>query len=291
MRSKVKKHRIWELDFFRGFAILMVVWDHLMVDFTLFGNSWMSVDWLNRLSIFGWDYVGSDLRIFWRPVFLFIFFTVSGLCTAFSKNNLWRGIKLALVSIGLSIFTYLFSLFSGEDYFILFGVLHCMAAIIIIYALLRLAWEGMFKLVEFFRKKEISPIVKKLAFCFVCLALSAVFFWIHSEYNASVYATGKAKFIDYDKAVMGIFFYTRQLQTADYFPLFPYISYFFLGAGLSGFLYPQKKSLFPMLDGKWNKAFTIPGRYSLIIYLSTQLVLFLVLSVITFFETGRFPFL
>ena len=154
----------------------MVVWDHLMVDFTLFGNSWMSVDWLNRLSIFGWDYVGSDLRIFWRPVFLFIFFTVSGLCTAFSKNNLWRGIKLALVSIGLSIFTYLFSLFSGEDYFILFGVLHCMAAIIIIYALLRLAWEGMFKLVEFFRKKEISPIVKKLAFCFVCLALSAVFF-------------------------------------------------------------------------------------------------------------------
>src|SRR5690606_24775890 len=119
------KPRIWEVDFFRGFAIIMVVWDHLMVDFTMFRSLWIStgVDWLSALGAFGSDYMGSTLRLFWRPVFLFIFFFASGLSTAFSKNNLFRGLKLAAVSIGVSVVTYLIQKYTGEQLFILFGVL------------------------------------------------------------------------------------------------------------------------------------------------------------------------
>ncbi|MFW5780083.1 MAG: heparan-alpha-glucosaminide N-acetyltransferase domain-containing protein, partial [Bacillota bacterium] len=277
MRSKkAKRSRMWELDFFRGFAIIMVVWDHLMVDFTLFNPVWRNsgVEWLSLLGEFGWDYLYSDLRLFWRPVFLFIFFTVSGLCTAFSKNNLLRGMKLGLLAVALSVFTYLFSHYSGGDYFILFGVLHCLATIIIIYALFSLVAEGIFKAVKIISKKEISKDLYKIIFSFLCLAISAVLFWVHTEYNASLYATEfQNMYVSYDNEIMGLFFYTRDWQTADYFPLFPYISFFFFGAGLTQFLYGDKKSLMPSLDGKWNKLFTVAGRYSLIIYLSTQIVL------------------
>lgn len=291
--KRKKKSRMWELDFFRGFAIIMVVWDHLMVDFTLFSYAWRNsgVEWLQGLSEFGRDYLLSDLRMFWRPVFLFIFFTVSGLCTAFSKNNLFRGIKLGLLAVALSAFTYLFSYFSGGDYFILFGVLHCLAVIIIIYALFSLVAEGIFRVVNLISKKEISKYLYKIVFSFLCLAISAVFFWIHTEYNASLYATEYPNmYVSYDNPIMGMFFYTRDWQTADYFPLFPYISFFFFGAGLTQFLYRSKQSLMPSLDGKWNKLFTVAGRYSLIIYLSTQIILFLILALITYIATGVFLF-
>ena len=42
-QPKIKKQRAWEIDFLRGFAIIMVVWDHTLFDLGyIFGDYWMS---------------------------------------------------------------------------------------------------------------------------------------------------------------------------------------------------------------------------------------------------------
>ena len=71
-----KSKRIWELDFWRGLAIILVVFDHAFFDFGRLFYQWRNcgvgfLEWLNAL---GLDYLGSDVRAFWRPAFLFLFF-------------------------------------------------------------------------------------------------------------------------------------------------------------------------------------------------------------------------
>lgn len=291
--QRQKKGRMWELDFFRGFAIIMVVWDHLMFNLIFFNSIWRTTDanWLKDWGIFGANYYDSYLRLFWRPVFLFIFFSISGIVTVFSKNNLIRGLKLALVAVAVSVFTYTLDYFTGSDVFILMGVLHCLALTIIIYALTSYVVEGMIRIGSYLLKKEYSEKFKRTLLALLCLALSGVLYWIHLEYNTSLYATSfYTTYIQTDKNWMGLFFFVYEWATADYFPLFPFISFFFFGAGLTQFLYPNKKSLLPSLDGKWHLPFTIAGRYSLIIYLASQVLMFASLALITYIATGIFIF-
>lgn len=291
--QRTKKPRIWEVDFFRGFAIIMVIWDHLMVDFYMFKWLWAStgVQWLADMGQFGADYIGSNLRLFWRPVFLFIFFFSSGLSTAFSKNNLIRGLKLAVVAAVVSLLTYLITKYTGDDLFILFGVLHCIAVIILIYTILSFAVDAAIRLILKFAKKEYSKRLSALIVGLVCLALSFIFIWIHNRFNTSIYAGDfQTTYIQTDKEWLGLFFNVYSWATADYFPLFPYIAFFFFGAGLAPVLYSKRKSLLPSLDGKWHLPFTAAGRHSLIIYLACQVVLFALIALVTYIATGLFIF-
>ena len=105
-RSKV---RAWELDALRGLAILGVVWDHTMFDLAyMFRYEWQALgaDGLLKMSDFARTYHEGLLRVFGWPVFVFIFFFVSGICTTFSRNNAWRGLKLAIVAVCVSLVTY-----------------------------------------------------------------------------------------------------------------------------------------------------------------------------------------
>lgn len=269
----MKKNRIWELDFFRGFAIVMVVIDHAMYDFSYLFPSWRrcGVPLLETLSQTGDSYMHGDLRFFWRPAFLFLFFCVSGLCTAFSHNNLIRGLRLLGVSAVLSVVTYAAGKLLNEDCFILMGVLHCLALTTIAYALLDLAITSVFKLLK--KITAFPDWVVKLTKCLVLLALSIVFLVINQKYNvrlSDVFRGGKT--ISYDHDWRGLFFYEKSWWTADYFPLFPFISFFFFGASLTEVLYGKRRSLMPSLDGKWHYVFSVPGRYSLWIYLAGQVV-------------------
>lgn len=279
-----KKHRIWELDMLRGFAIIMVFFDHLFYDFAIIFDSWKSAssEMLNSLHFFGIDYVYGDLRSFWRPAFLFLFIFTSGLCTAFSRNNYLRSIKLAFVAITVSVVTYYIS-YSGIDVFILFGVLHCLAIIILIYALT----ESLIKLILFFVNKAINiknpKKLYKIILSATCLIFSGVFLFINEKYNVGFYdATTNFETITSKSRFLGLFFFSDYWWSADYFPLFPYISFFFLGAGLTNILYPSKKSLLPFLDTVWHKPFSIPGHYSIIFYLGGQFIALSICLILTF---------
>lgn len=269
----MKKSRIWELDFFRGFAILMVTFDHAMYDlgyvFPHWRKSGSSV--LAALSTFGVSYMNGETRFFWRPSFLFLFFCISGICTAFSHSNLIRGARLFVVSAIVSIVTYLVQEYMEFDCFILLGVLHCLALITLAYALFDGAYVLIFKLIE--KKKPAPAALKRWLKAGLLLVLAIVFAVINHSNNVRLYDVFRErKTIAYNNDWRGLFFYENSWWTADYFPLFPYIAFFFFGAALAEPLYAKRKSLMPSLDGSWHYVFSVPGRYSLWIYLGGQLI-------------------
>lgn len=282
------KVRAWELDFLRGFAIIMVVWDHLMYDSAyIFGYYWQASGniGLSNYADFAQTYFTSDLRHFWWPFFVFIFFFVSGICTAFSKNNLIRGLKLALAAALVSVVTYIaqFVLQLGEA-FILFGVLHCLSSCILIYAIIELI-VGLIGKIGLSNKKGnrwVMPII--------CLAFAIAGIIIDSIHNVTLkeVVTNFAS-VPSDSRIAGLFVFHESWWTADYFPLLPFFWFFMLGATIGHLFYKNKKSLFPRLNGKWHYPFTIAGRYSLIIYLASQVLTLGVLTLITWLAIGGLP--
>lgn len=71
-------------------------------------------------------------------------------------------------------------------------------------------------------------------------------------------------------------------SSADYFPIFPHLGYFLLGAVLGRTLYREKRTLFPKVNAQSApiRALSWCGRQSLFIYLAHQPVLYLVLELV-----------
>lgn len=278
---RIKKKRAWELDFFRGIAILLVAWDHTMYDMAyFFGYTWRQsgIEGLEKAGYFALDYIQGGLRAFWQPVFVFIFFFVSGICTAFSKNNFLRGIKLAAVALLVTLATYILEYQIGMDgTLIIFGVLHCLASCILLFALIEF-------LVKLLNRKN-NRFLRALVYAAFAIAL----FILDRKFNVRfTEANTYENVVQANWFGAGFFVYTQEvwLMTADYFPILPFFSFFMMGAAISPIVYPNKKSLLPFLDGKWHLPFTVPGRLSLIIYLAIQVVAVGALAAITYFTTG-----
>lgn len=275
MNAKVKRSRIWELDFFRGLSILLVVIDHAMYDFSGVFSFWASSGskFLRFLNATGTAYLSSDVRFLWRPAFLFIFFFTSGLCTAFSRNNFLRGLRLCIVAAVISVSTYLADRLFGTSVYAMFGVIHCIATVILIYACFDFIIRLIPKIYSKIAKKEAKPQFERILHIVICLAIGVACCFINKKYNVSLHeVNGNFTAIDTDSKILGLFFYCDNWWTADYFPLFPFIAFFFLGAGFTRILYEKKRSLLPQLDGVWHKTFTVPGRYSIFFYLGGQVV-------------------
>lgn len=282
MKKSTVKNRIWELDFLRGLSILLVVIDHAMYDISRIFPSWRNsgvgfLEWLNSL---GSSYLVSDVRFLWRPAFLFIFFFTSGLCTAFSRNNFFRGLKLTIVAASVSIITYYAERVLETDAYAMFGVLHCLAVIILTYSAVEAIITGVVKITAAVSKKPYDKKLERILHIVLCLILGAVFLIINKFYNVPLSeVTTSYEAIETDSKILGLFFYCKNWWTADYFPLFPFIGFFFLGAGCTRIVYEKRRSLLPDLDGIWHQPFTFPGRHSLLFYLAGQVV-FVLLCVI-----------
>ncbi len=276
-----RKERAWELDALRGLSILAVIWDHVNYDLgRFFLPYWEDIDGAEKLvkaGEFSADYLSGELRVWGWPLFVFLFFFVSGVCTGFSRNNFLRGIKLAAVALAVSGATYCLQTYLGmSGTFILFGVLHCLALCILLFAVIEL-------ILKLFRKFKAYPYIK----FFVYLAISIVALYLHFRYNVRLWETNvNYATVETDSKIAGLFVYTRDWWTADYFPLLPFFSFFMAGASLAPVLYPEKKSLMPKLDGKWHYFLTIPGRYSLWIYLALQVVAIGVIGLVSYIITG-----
>lgn len=286
----MKRNRIWELDFFRGLSILLVVVDHAMYDFARVFTFWSSSSssFLQFLNKYGMLYLDSDVRFFWRPAFLFIFFFTSGLCTAFSRNNFLRGAKLVVVASLISITTYLVDIWFGTSVYAMFGVLHCIATIVLIYSAIKLLLDLCFKGIKKLSKKELNPLIERITHIVVCLSIGIACAFIHRKFNVPISdVASNYTAIETDSKILGLFFYCENWWTADYFPLFPFISFFFLGAGFTRILYEKKKSLLPALDGKWHLPFTLPGRYSIFFYLGGQILAVGIGGILSLIICGR----
>ena len=110
--------RVWEIDFFRGIALLLMIYFHLIFDLKdIYGYN---IDYTKGFNAFTGRAAGT------------IFILVSGISCIFSRSNVKRGIKILALAMLISLVTY----FYNADMIVKFGVLHFLGVSILLYSLL-----------------------------------------------------------------------------------------------------------------------------------------------------------
>ena len=231
----------------RGFSIIYVMLYHLLYDLIFFSG--ISVPFFFSD---GWEIA--------HQFFLIILFSVSGICAGFSKNVLKRGAILFLCGELLTIFTAAFL----PDNLIVFGVLSCFGASMLIYGV-------------------ISPVLKKVPniIIFVVFTLLAVIFYNfpQNETLFLIFDSIKLNVPDNINYLYPIGITSSAFRSADYFPLVPYGFIFLAGTAFSDSV---KEERFPKFFYKAHlPVINFLGRYSLWAYIIHQPV-FLAVTYIFF---------
>lgn len=239
------KNRVFELDFLRGLAIIMMILHHLIYD----------LRYIMDLDIFAWQ--ESYFFEYWvRAPFVFIFLIVSGICCTFSKSNIRRSIKMGAVAIAFSAVFFIISIYSKTEMYVIFNIIHILAVGTLIYSIL-----------EYLEKKIIKDIRLPL------LMLVVIFMWL--EYPLSkLPATFMPILLPLHEQ------FASGIGMADYMPLVPWIGLFFAGAVIGRIFYSQRQSLLPEPPAAVRRIagpFEFVGRNSLVFYIFHQPVLLLTL--------------
>lgn len=241
------KKRIWELDFLRGFAFILMVFDHLTFDLSILQNSswWVkNPHILTNLCNFSTAYRESDISAIIRIALISgVFILVSGISANLSRNNFKRGLKLGIISILLTLITMLFTYLTGSFVTIYFGILHLLA-----FAML------------------ISPLlikIPKIINVFIAIIIIGLGIYFGSLY------------IDIPKVFM--IFNFNLVSSADYYPIFPFLGIYILGIVLGSIIYKNKTTLLPNFNTKFVSPLLFVGRHSLIFYFVHQVLLFILL--------------
>ncbi len=130
------EQRAPELDILRGIAVLLMICDHFFFDLWGLLPSLFS-DYPSALEAVAEDDWYWGVRGAGRAVGRFVFFSLTGVCSSFSKSNLKRAARLLAVALALTAGTFLVGTLSGDiDLTIVFGVLHCIALSLLLVGLL-----------------------------------------------------------------------------------------------------------------------------------------------------------
>ncbi len=108
------KERIWELDFLRGLALILMIYFHVIYDLYAFYNFNLNLD--------------SGLYYMIGKASAILFILVSGISCLLSKSSVKRGTIVLLCAVLITVVTYFFV----PDAVIVFGILHFFAISMII---------------------------------------------------------------------------------------------------------------------------------------------------------------
>lgn len=288
-RYTTAKTRIWEIDFLRGFCIVLMIFDHLMYNFCTTFNHFLSVPVLRQIVQFAYFYYNSSMRYIGWVIAVGIFMFLSGLSTGLTKSNLFRGIKVLLVAYLLTFATAFLDAVTGSKTFTInFGILHTLAFCILAYALC--VERG--KTLKIFEYKWIKIYLSDILLIILIFASLYVFqsnsialmfpFRGDIKYD-SLFST---PFYEYLNFALGID--CNVLLSSDYIPILPWLIIFLLGAFASNRLYPDRRSLFPSCNAMLDTPIARIGNKTLLIYVLHQPIIFLVLSLIGLITTGKF---
>lgn len=268
--------RIYGLDFLRGLCILLMILDHTAFDFMwlpYWSTNFYEVDnpflvgLSNWVSDFWWE---GTLRASIRLTVICMFFVISGISSSFSKNNTLRGIKLALASIVLSLFTVTADRLFDLGISIIFGVLHCFTVSILIFALL-----------EILLKDKAKYACLGLGILFFVWGLKFDFYQLYPDANALTDSHIGAK--EFFQLMIGMKFYG-----ADTFGILPYGGMFLIGVYGGKELYKYKRAYLPVFGKKAFAPVRFVGRKAVWFYLLHQLVIFGLVVLIGFMLGLRF---
>jgi len=111
--------RIWEIDFFRGIALILMIIFHVVFDLKEFAH--VSVNYVSGF----YYYIGKSAGI--------LFILLAAISCHFSKSNTKRGLQILGMGLVITLVSHLFN----PSYGIKFGILHFLGTSIIIYPLFK----------------------------------------------------------------------------------------------------------------------------------------------------------
>ncbi|HNZ51060.1 MAG TPA: heparan-alpha-glucosaminide N-acetyltransferase [Bacilli bacterium] len=258
----MRKQRIWELDALRGWAFVLMVFDHLTYDLgRIFLNIWFdgpSNHWLYRLCKACADYRDLDIALLLRVLLVSgVFLFVSGISANLSRSNFRRGLKLLFIALALTGITSLLEIaFGFVGATVYFGILHCLAIAMLL-----------------------TPLFLKMN-PYVLLGLGAVVIGVGAlmELGLLSFSSPLVVFLNRYHLLVPFNIYAYNFSSGDYYPLIPYMGIYMVGIVVGKYLYSQKKSLFKK---DYNlKPLNYLGRNALWLYFVHQIVLFGFLYVI-----------
>lgn len=232
-----QKNRIWELDALRGICILGMIVVHFVFDLNEFAGLGLTMPgWFNFCQHYGH----------------ILFILISGICATLASRSFRRGVIVfcaGLLVTGVTLFMVCVLKFN-RSLSIFFGILHLLGLCMILF-----------------------PLFKKLP-VWALAVLGAVFLAL------GVWLTALEPVrMDFPSALglllgaLGI--RTTGFYSGDYFPIFPNLGWFLLGAVLGRTAYRRRESLLPKVNADFFllRFFRFCGRHSLWIYLLHQPVL------------------
>ena len=253
-----------------------MILDHLAILLSsYFAISWYGYGYYQMglgdgFSRFCWEWVESfPTRPIIHNIVLFFFFGVSGVSCTLSRSNTRRGTGLAAIALAYSLCSYFADRVLGiSGVTTVFGVLDFLAVCILLYSLV--SWAC----------KRDAYHIAIVAVGIIGIVLILYFCFTPPKSTPTIFA---CVFPPQDIHGNGSLFYkASEFSPGDLFPLIPYSAYFFAGVALAPILYGNRKSLLPMLDGKWNKPLCFIGRHALIVYIVHLLALAGILALISF---------
>jgi uncharacterized membrane protein len=200
-----RRERIWEIDFLRGFSIVLVVGYHLLFDLGEFVGVHRFLGWSTNLSSVAWTIA--------QHFFAGLFVLLSGTSSTLTRSNLRRGLRLLAVSVLVTAATYVFDPASA----VFFGILQCLAVSMLLYGA-----------------------VFERAKARLCAACGAAVLGL----TALLPVLKKALALRSDW-LMPLGLPSPSFSSYDYFPLIPWLGVFLVGAALGKTVYASKKSLLP----------------------------------------------
>lgn len=218
--------RIGLLDAVRGLAVLVMVLYHFLFDLVAFFGAPARLFDNLFLDVVHYTFAG-------------VFIALAGLSSRLSRSNLRRGLKLALVALGISLVTWLLKMP------VLFGILHFLAVSTLLYGLSHRVWE---RLPELF-----APLLY--------LALAVVSMLLTQSLNPV-----QAGWL------WPLGFYSRDFFSSDYFPLLPWFFIFLLGTWLGKLV--REGRLPPWFYTLRLRPLAFVGRHALLIYVLHQPLLY-----------------
>ena len=105
-------NRIWELDFLRGIALILMIYFHIIFDME---------------NIYGFHVSTGSINYFIGKISVILFILLSGISSMLSRNNAKRALKLLLLALFITLATHFYSPKLG----IKFGILHLLGACIL----------------------------------------------------------------------------------------------------------------------------------------------------------------
>ncbi|MEN3185514.1 MAG: heparan-alpha-glucosaminide N-acetyltransferase [Atribacterota bacterium] len=242
--------RFWEIDFFRGCAVITMVIYHLLYDLYAFGS--LQIE-LFRGFWKGFQIATASTFLFVAGVSLFLSYSrllVKGALPSFSKY-LKRGLTILGWGMVITLFTYV----TLGEWYVRFGILHCIGVSVIIGYGFLLAPDN-------------TSVVLGSALCFLGGALLSS-------------RTFSFSFL------LPLGFAPQGFKTIDYFPLFPWLGMILLGIAFGKHFYRGYRRQFSLPNWETTvavRALSFLGKHSLTVYLLHQPVLIILLFLLGFIK-------